>query len=296
MSAIASATSRIKFGSAVLNFYTRNPAAIASSFLALSDLGKSKPSNKTSQRSSSQRAVLGIGVGSAWNVAKYGITNRSGTISQLREAIESIRELFRGKQVTVRTDAFVIESVILSKASKTIPIHVGTSSPRGLEMAGEIADGLILTDRIPSDVEESMKHVTLGLAYSSRRRKNLEVVNSVVVSLDRDRERARRAVRPTCAYLVAWLSDEKAQSNQISLEAKKKISEFIRIGDERSAAKLVDNKMIELLTATGDLSDCAERCREYISQDVDQLAFCEPFGPKPKESISMLASKVIPKL
>src|SRR5579872_1076545 len=38
LSAIAGRTERVKFGSAIFNFYTRNPAWIASSFLALSDL------------------------------------------------------------------------------------------------------------------------------------------------------------------------------------------------------------------------------------------------------------------
>ena len=50
LAAIASATSRIKFGSAVLNFYTRNPAWIASSFLALSDLGRSKIAGRSSAK------------------------------------------------------------------------------------------------------------------------------------------------------------------------------------------------------------------------------------------------------
>ncbi len=295
LSAIASATSKIKFGSAILNFYTRNPAWIASSFLALSDLGGFKIQRKA-RSSSRQRAVLGIGVGSDWNVAKFGIRKRTGTIIQLREAIESIRELFSGEQVTVRTDAFAIETVSLSKARRKIPIYVGTGSPKGLEMAGEVADGLILTDRIPADTEETMKHVTLGLNLSSRQRRDIDVVNSVVVSVDEDRERAKRAVKPTCAYLVSWLSDEKAESHLIDLKKKNKISQLIQRGDEHSAAQLVDEKMIELLTAAGNVGDCIKKCEEYLSQDVNQLVFCEPFGPKPQEGIATLANKVIPKL
>jgi 5,10-methylenetetrahydromethanopterin reductase len=239
---------------------------------------------------------LGIGVGSKWNVAKSGISARSGTIFQLREAIESIRELFAGEPVTVRTESFAIEAVALSKASGKIPIYVGTSSPKGLELAGEIADGIILVDRIPEDVEESMKHVAWGLGNSSRKRKDITIVNSVVVSLDASRERAIRAVKPTCAYLVSWLSNEKAEVHQIDLQAKEKISQFIQAGDERSAGELVDQKMVELLTVAGTPQDCIEKCKEHLEQDVDQLAFCEPFGPKPRESISMLARKVIPRV
>ncbi len=297
LSAIASSTSKIRFGSSVLNYYTRNPASIASSFLALSDLGAhSRIKTRENKSSTSQRAIVGIGVGSKWNVSKFGITKRSGTIDQLREAIESIIELFKGKEVTVKTDAFAIESVTLSRARKNIPIYVGTSSVKGLEMAGEISDGVILTDRIPDDVEEHMKPVILGLGYSSRAREDFVVVNSVVISVDSDREKAKRAVRPTCAYLVAWLTNETAEAHGIDVSIKERISQFIQAGDERSASKLVDDKMIELLTATGTVSDCVEKCREYLSQDLDQLAFCEPFGPDVEESIITLSSKVIPRL
>jgi len=141
-----------------------------------------------------------------------------------------------------------------------------------------------------------MKHVTLGLAYSSRKRRDLEVVNSVVVSIDPDREKAMRAVKLTCAYLVSWLRNDRAEVHSIDLAVKNRISEYIRVGEEQAAAKLVDDKMINLLTATGNVNDCIERCNEYLSQDVNQLAFCEPFGPKQKESITMLAKNVIPKL
>ena len=113
LAAIASNTRRIKFGSAIVNFYTRNPAWIASSFLALSNLGGSR-----------QRAILGIGLGSSYNVVKFGIFKRSGKIEYLREAIESIQELFSGKEVSVRTDPFVIERVRLSKSKGKIPIYV----------------------------------------------------------------------------------------------------------------------------------------------------------------------------
>ncbi len=292
LSSVAASTTRIKFGSAILNFYTRNPAWIASSFLALSDLGRS---GKTGV-DSGQRAVLGIGVGSDWNVGRGGIEKRARTIPQLREAIESINDLLRGKEVTVRTDSFAIEGVTLSKSKGKIPVYVGTSSPKGLELAGEIADGLILTERIPADVEESMRHVAWGLGNSTRKRGNLDVVNSVVISVDSDKERAIRAAKSTCAYLVAWLSDKKAEAHQIDLAVKQKISNFIRVGDEKSASKLVDSHMVQLLTASGTPKDCIEKCKEYLSYNTDQLAFCEPFGPKPKQSLTMIAERVIPNL
>ncbi|MDG6996888.1 MAG: LLM class flavin-dependent oxidoreductase [Nitrososphaerota archaeon] len=289
LSAIAASTEKIKFGSAILNFFTRNPAWIASSFLVLSDLGAWK--NKTLQR-----AVLGLGLGAQYNVSKFGIIKRTGMNDQLREAVETIRELLNGKEVTARTDSFAIEQVLLSKSKKKIPIHIGSQGAKGLRLAGKIADGVILTDRIADDIEESMKHVTLGLADGSRSRKDLEITNSVVISVDENRAKAKNAARATCAYLVAWMCEDKAKAHQIDTEAKSKIAAFINSGDESSAAKLVDEKMLELLTVSGNAQDCVEKCREHLAHGIDQIAFCEPFGLNPERSINLISRRVIPKI
>ena len=290
LAAIAAKTAKIRFGSAVVNFYTRNPAAIASSFLALSDLGS------RGRKAESQRAVIGIGVGSPYTVGKFGILERSGFTDEMREAIESIRQLHAGKEVSVRTDAFSIERVSLSKAKTRIPIFVGSNSKKILELSGEIADGVIFTDRIPADIETSLNSVILGIGYGQRSREDLEVVDSVVISLDEDGEKARRTAKVTCAYLVSWLSDEKAETFGIDKNAKAKISKFLEEGDESSAGKLVDRKMVDLLTASGNLEDCLEKCREYLFHDIDEIAFCEPFGPNPLSSIRTIARKLIPRL
>jgi len=291
LSAIAASTNRIRLGSAIVNFYTRNPAWIASSFSALSDLASgSKPA------SSKQRMILGLGGGSPYNVSKFGIHKRSGMLADLREAVESIRELFEGKEVTVLTDHYAIEGVSLSKLRKRIPIHIGAAGPKMLRLAGEIADGVILTDRVASDLERSIEPVILGIGTASRRRSDLQITNSVVISVDESRSKALNAARATCAYLVAWTTDEKAQALGFGVLVKNKIASFINAGDEGSAGKLVDEKMIASLTVSGTVEDCIEKCREHLSHDIDHLAFCEPFGPKPESSISRIAKELIPKL
>jgi 5,10-methylenetetrahydromethanopterin reductase len=291
LAAIASNTRKIKFGSAIVNFYSRNPAWIASSFLALSNLGASQ--NPGAQQ---QRAFLGIGLGSPYNVAKFGIFKRKGKIEYLREAIESIQELFSGKEVSVRTDPFVIERVRLSKSKEKIPIYVGSSSPKGLELAGEISDGVILTERIAAEVPERMKPVEVGLAYSGRKTKNFEIVNSVVVSVSEDKAKAQNVARPTCAYLAAWLDESTAKKYGIDEEKRNKIASMIKSGDERGASRLVDQRMLDLLTVCGNAQDCVEKCREQLDNGVNQIAFCEPFGPSKENALNLIARKIIPKI
>lgn len=288
LAAIATSTADIKFGSAIVNFYTRNPAQIASSFLTLSDLGLS--------RSKSQRAILGIGLGSSYNVSKFGIFSRKGMIENLREAIESIQQLLKGEEVSIRTDPFEIERVKLSKSRGKIPIFVGSASPKGLTLAGELSDGVILTERIASEIQDKLKHIELGLAYSSRKRSDFRVINSVVISIAGDKKKAENAARITCAYLVSWLDESLVLKYGIDENKRKEIASRIMKGDEEGAAKLVDQKMLNLLTVSGTVKDCIEKSREHLRSGIDHIAFCEPFGPDKIEAISLIAKRVIPRL
>jgi 5,10-methylenetetrahydromethanopterin reductase len=288
LAAIASNTKKIRFGSSVVNFYTRNPAQIASSFLSLSDLGFLK--------SRLQRAILGIGLGADQNVSKFGIFSRRGMIQNLREAIESIQQLLRGKEVSIRTDPFVIERAKLSKSRGKIPIFVGASSPKGLSLAGEISDGIILTVRIHQEIKEKISYIKLGMSHTSRSRREIEIVNSVVISVSRNRKRANDASKITCAYLVAWLHDAIGTKYGIDKVRRREIASRIFNGDEIGAAKLVDQKMLDLLTVSGTPEDCVEKCRNHLREGVDQIAFCEPFGPEKAEAISTIAKEIIPKL
>jgi 5,10-methylenetetrahydromethanopterin reductase len=291
LSAIASNTKKIKFGSAILNFYTRNPAWIASSFLTMSDLA-------LATNPKTQRAILGIGLGADYNVAKFGIFNRVGMVECLREAVESLQELFKGKEVSIRTDPFIIERVKLSKSKMgAIPIYVGSSSPKGLRLAGEMANGAILTQRIATEISETLKPIDLGLSYAGKKkRRDFEIVNSVVVSISRDRKKAEDAARPACAYLAAWMDEEISTKYGMDERIRKKIASLIYNGNERAAAKLVDQRMLELLTISGSADECVEKCREHLKERVDQIAFCEPFGPKKEEALRLISESVIPRL
>ena len=122
---------------------------------------------------------------------------------------------------------------------------------------------MILTDRITSNNERSLEPIILGLGTASRKRSDLEITNSVVVSVDENRSKALNAARPTCAYLVAWTTDEKAESLGFDVvNVKNRIAGFINAGDEDSAGKLVDEKMLGSLTVSGTVEDCIGKCRE----------------------------------
>src|SRR5262249_57090438 len=111
----------------------------------------------------SGRVVRGIGVvGSA--VATVGL--REDPAREFRRKVEGLARLVRGEMVSIRgadTRAKI--------AAPRVPVYVASSSPLGLQIAGELADGVILNVGVaPALVDEAMQHVERGLRAAGRDR------------------------------------------------------------------------------------------------------------------------------
>ena len=91
------------------------------------------------------RFTWGVGTGEALN---EHITGRrwpiaADRIEMLEEAIDIIRRLWKGEEVTVRGDHFTVENArIYDPPSSSIPIVVSAFGPAAAEMAARAGDGL----------------------------------------------------------------------------------------------------------------------------------------------------------
>src|SRR5215813_7052438 len=133
-SAIASATRSLRIGLGVLNPYVRHPATIAMELGALEEISKG-------------RTVLGIGAGlRTWVEGQLGIPYAKPAAA-MRETIEIVRALFAGGDVTYAGKVFKISNLNLhfGPPRAQVPTFLGVLGPKNLEMAGQIADGLILS-------------------------------------------------------------------------------------------------------------------------------------------------------
>ena len=135
MAAYAAVTQRIQVGSGVINNWTRNAAVIAATFATLDDLAPGR--------------IL-CGIGAWWEplATKVGVDRRR-PLQAMREVVTVIRKLLAMERVTfegdfVRVTDVEIDSVYGERRPKRIPIFIGATGDLMLELAGEIADGVLL--------------------------------------------------------------------------------------------------------------------------------------------------------
>ena len=112
--------------------------------------------------------ILGIGAGDRPLMA---LGMRPARLASLRASIEAIRALWSGGDVTVEDRAFVLEHAHMRFAARPdIPIYVAASGPKTLELAGEIADGVILlVGLFPEALAWALDHVDRDAAMESAR-------------------------------------------------------------------------------------------------------------------------------
>src|SRR5256885_8951305 len=94
------------------------------------------------------RFVLGVGPGEALNEHVLGDRWPPGGVrmEMLEEAVEVIRALHRGGEVSYRGTHYVVENArIYTLPEQPVPIYVSALAPKAVRLAGRIGDGFVCT-------------------------------------------------------------------------------------------------------------------------------------------------------
>lgn len=149
-------TERLRVGIGVLPVPLRNPAVTAMEAAAL-------------DRMFPGRFVLGVGHGVQDWMGQVGARVDS-PVTLLREHLDVLRALLRGERVTVEGRYVRLTDVQLERPPATpLPVFTAAMGPRTLRLAGEAADGSVLTsEATPDFVRRARALVDEGRAAAGR--------------------------------------------------------------------------------------------------------------------------------
>jgi len=142
MAAYAAVTNKLKVGSGVINNWTRNIGLLASTFLTLDDLAP-------------DRVICGIG---AWwdPLAKNVGIDRRKPLVAMRETVTILKRLLNMENVTFDGEFVHVKGIELDvvhgrKEPRNVPVYIGATGDNMMELAGEIADGVVLNYCVPPE-------------------------------------------------------------------------------------------------------------------------------------------------
>jgi len=287
LGALAVRTKKLKLASSVVNPVTRHPSLIAMSAATLDEL-------------SGGRHILGLGTGGRIGAAVHGIPlehkgmTYGSPVNRMRECIELVRRLLSGEKINFDGEFYKMENVFLEfkPLKRKIPIYLGQQGPLMMRLAGELADGVILTIISSEEyIRKAIKEIAVGASKAGRSMKKIDVASRIAVSMSSDGRRAIEAAKEIVArVLVHPGSKPVVEASGINLEEVKSLTNAVEKNDSMLIRKLVKNEWVMMLTASGTPQDCRRRIEEYIKAGV-KLPLIVPIGKNYKEVI-MEMSKI----
>jgi len=254
--AVATCTTRLRIGTAVIPVYTRTPSVMAAGAGSLAQLAAG-------------RVVLGIGASSETIVDTWGGVPFSRPLNRIRETVGVLRSMLAGERVTfegrtIRTRGFRL----VSPPPRPVPIYLAALMPPMLELAGEIADGVILNFMPVEAVPRMLEHVRRGAERAGRDASQLEIVSRFQTVVTDDVAAARGAIRhmmgpyfATSVYnrFVAWCGfPDEAAAILAGWQAKDRARNLAAVTDE----------MIDRIAIIGPAAHCRARLRAFAEAGV----------------------------
>jgi 5,10-methylenetetrahydromethanopterin reductase len=259
MAAYAAVTERLKVGSGVINNWTRNIGLLAATFLTLDDLAPNR--------------IL-CGIGAWWDpLAKnVGIERRKPLVA-MRETVEVLRRLLKLERVTFhgefhRVDGIELDVVHGRREPRQVPILIGATGLQMMELAGEIADGVVLNYCVPPEYnDEALEHLAAGARKAGRRMEDLDRPQLVVCSVDLDRERALDTSRELLTQYLAQqphIAKASGVAPQVVAEIQSILGWPATHEQIQQAKHLVPDDLITRITASGTPEEARAKVQQYI--------------------------------
>ena len=260
MAAYAAVTEKIKVGSGVINNWTRNIGLLASTFLTLDDLAPN-------------RIICGIG---AWwdPLAKNVGINRRKPLTAMRETVTILKRLLALETVTFHGEFLDVDGIELDvvhgrREPRNVPVFIGATGDRMMEMAGEIADGVVMNYCVPPEYNhKALDLLSKGAKKAGKTIDDIDRPQLVVCSVDEDHD---KAIDTTRELLTQYLAQQPhiAKASGVSMDIVEKIQSILgwpATHEQIQEAKhFVPEEAINRVTASGTPEEAKKKVQEYIN-------------------------------
>ena len=269
----ASATSRIRIGSAVLAMPGRTAAMTAQTAATLDFI-------------SGGRLVLGLGTsGPQVSEGWHGVPFRN-QLQWTREYVDVVRMALRRERLRYDGERIRLPlpggegkalKLILRPPRESVPIYLGALGPRNLELCGEIADGWLPLWWAPEHAEEIARPLAESAARAGRTAADVAVCPSVMFRVDDDLDAARAVMRPAIALYVGGMGSRRRNFYKRLVasygyeEVCDRIQELYLDGRQADAASLIPDELVDLICLCGPLDRVRDRLQAYRDAGVDTL-------------------------
>ena len=259
MAAYAAVTEKIKVGSGVINNWTRNIGLLASTFLTLDDLAPNR---------------IICGIGAWWDPLAQNVgIHRRKPLTAMRETVTILKRLLALERVTYDGEFIQVNDIELDvvhgrREPRNVPVFIGATGDRMMEMAGEVADGVVMNYCVPPEYNhKALELLAKGAKKAGKTLDDIDRPQLVVCSVDNDHD---KAIDTTRELLTQYLAQQPhiAKASGVSMEIVEKIQSILgwpATHEQIQEAKhFVPEEAIECVTASGTPEEARAKVQEYV--------------------------------
>jgi 5,10-methylenetetrahydromethanopterin reductase len=279
LASCAMITERLLLGIAVTNIVFRHPTVIAGAAASLNEISKG-------------RAIMGLGTGDG-PVYSQGL--KATPLREFEKGIKLIRDLVRGHAAHFSTGDIALGFTITRPA----PIYVSAEGPRGLQLAGRCADGVILGTGFDLQVYEwARQKIREGCVEAKREPKEVAIVAAGMLCVREDGDEARRIVRNRLAnrahHNFRFTLETVPAAELAGVQKFMAGFDVMKPMEERVDPALVTPYLIRRFAIAGTPTECIERIEELKAAGVEHLMLT-PARKVYEETVEAFATKVMPR-
>ncbi len=270
MSALLTETRNLRIGSGVLPIWTRNPAVIAATWSTMWELGGLTDDGRS-------RVMLGLG---AWwePIASRVGEDRRKPLTAMREHIEVLRRLFTMEEVTYQGEFVHLDRVRLDIAygdtgPRDIPLYIGATGARMMELTGETCDGAVLNYVVSTDyIRGAVAALERGAARAGRTLADVDRPELIVCALsDDDPGEAMMTGKSLVAYYLGTephIMEASGADPGLVTRVQEIVGWPATAADYRRAAHLIPDALVRSLMAVGTVEECRDAVAAYVEAGV----------------------------
>ncbi|GAA1272373.1 LLM class flavin-dependent oxidoreductase [Pseudonocardia aurantiaca] len=273
------ATRDIPVGIGILSAVVRHPAVTA---MEVSTLTRAYPG----------RLVAGIGHGVPFWTKQMGLYPKS-PLRSLRAVIETTRALLAGETLTIDDGPFVFDNVSLVHPNPAgAQLYAGVIGPKSLELAGEIADGTVMSViAAPEYLRFARQHIAVGAAKAGRDAAAHRIPTFVIYRADLDGDVARAAAREALAFYLQAVGPTPMTG---AYDINERLAEILALGDLDRISAALPEEWVETFTIAGTPKECVGKIRAFLNAGATSVVLA-PFPAEANDSIlELTAADVLP--
>lgn len=256
--AVAARLESSRVGSAILPMQTRNPLLLA---MAATSISQVAPGG----------FVLGLGTSTPLIIEDWHATPWASSPLQLtRECVALVRRFLAGERVTTDAGRWRYRRAQLAaRPAGKIPVYLAALNDRMLELAGEIADGVVLNFVTMADVAHAKRRVAAGAARVGRDLADFEFMVFFRATVTDDYEAVReRYQRELFTYVMAPVY-QRMFAREGYGDACQEIQALWRAGERQRALDSIPPALVRERTLIGTASEIRGRLQGYADAGVD---------------------------